>query len=51
MIIQIFFNSKAMVNLAIRLKDSILEVLYHLLARFGFLYKHVYICTYMCLYS
>ena len=51
LLFSISFNSNAMVNLAIRLKDSILEVLYRLLTRFGFLYKYVYICTYMCLYS
>ena len=51
LLLSISFNSNAMVNLANKLKCSILEVLYYLLTRFGFLYKYVYICTYMCLYS
>ena len=40
------FNLNSAVNL---LKVSILEAFYHLLNRFGFLYKYVlHVCTYIC---
>ena len=43
------FNLNSVVNLGVRLKVSILEALYNLLNRIGFLYKYVYVCLYVCL--